>query len=527
MIITLLATVVMLGLGLALLSVVDTQAQQSGVDRTRDRAFNLSESVLNSEAFVLGRNWRSASTATCGAINAGFSDTLGSASPSVDAKRIASHLNRSYTDAAYSGASWQVNICDDVDTDGPLTGDPGKTVWSSGLLASQQNADVNNNDRVWVRASSTVAGKSRSVVGLVQVRRPPAMVSKYGLVAGNVREDLGTAVSSITNATVLTSVMNGLLNTNSPVAEDPGFPAPASGVTGLRCGLLSQAGAGKTCVTGTIAALSALGPFDALVTGGRYSQYPSVSSTSADTIGQLRKQAKDDGQYIPTVNPSALNCGITLLPTSPTKVVFIEKVGNGDEACVLDVSTSKAYKAVIIGSGRIIIRGDNTIAPYNATGSNPKNLLTAVVYALNLQTTNQSVPTPTKELVRVEKGARVKGAVHADGANATVALIPDVDSNALVCALVSCPSLLATTLQALGVTDLVNTLISGGCLVRVVVCVLSLPPTPVGTVLGAITSQLSTYGSAIRSDVATIKALTVYGASGVLPESFRDLQAPG
>ncbi|MCW3011945.1 MAG: hypothetical protein JWO90_2349, partial [Solirubrobacterales bacterium] len=62
----LLAALVMLALGLALLSIVDVQAKQSGVERTRDRAFNLSESVLTSHAFVLGRNWP-ASAVTTGA----------------------------------------------------------------------------------------------------------------------------------------------------------------------------------------------------------------------------------------------------------------------------------------------------------------------------------------------------------------------------------------------------------------------------------------------------------------------------
>ena len=52
----LLATTIMLGLGLALLSVVDIQASQSSTRRTRDRAFNLSESDLNTHPFFLRHN---------------------------------------------------------------------------------------------------------------------------------------------------------------------------------------------------------------------------------------------------------------------------------------------------------------------------------------------------------------------------------------------------------------------------------------------------------------------------------------
>ncbi len=55
MISALLVMLVMLPLGLALLSIVDTQAKDSGRERTRDRAFNLADSALTSAAFNLGR----------------------------------------------------------------------------------------------------------------------------------------------------------------------------------------------------------------------------------------------------------------------------------------------------------------------------------------------------------------------------------------------------------------------------------------------------------------------------------------
>ena len=74
------STIVMLALGLALLSIVDTQTSESASERTRDRGFNLSESVLNSQAFVLGRNWPDAVPAgnpACSAAAAGFADTVG------------------------------------------------------------------------------------------------------------------------------------------------------------------------------------------------------------------------------------------------------------------------------------------------------------------------------------------------------------------------------------------------------------------------------------------------------------------
>ena len=46
---------IILPLGLALLAIVDTQAQESGTERTRDRAFNLADSALHSAAFSMSR----------------------------------------------------------------------------------------------------------------------------------------------------------------------------------------------------------------------------------------------------------------------------------------------------------------------------------------------------------------------------------------------------------------------------------------------------------------------------------------
>jgi hypothetical protein len=118
--------------------------------------------------------------------------------------------------------------------------------------------------------------------------------------------------------------------------------------------------------------------------------------------------------------------------------------------------------------------------------------------------------------------------VHADGKNATVGLYaPDFSTDALVDALIPCTSVatcaLRTTLKGLGVTQLVTQLTNGSCLLTVLfVCVV--PGPSAASVLGNITSQLTVYGSPINTDVATINKLTVYGASGVTPGTFRDLQ---
>lgn len=525
---SMLAIVVMLGLGLALLSVVDIQASSSQLERTRDRGFNLSESVLTSEAFVLGRNWPASSGG--GTINSpapaacstpAASATLGATAPAgTVAALIQPQLNAAYVDVAYTGATWQLNVCDD---------DNATTVWNEATLTNGTvNWDANGNNLLWVRASSVVEGRPRRVVGLVRVRSGPVLQSKYGLVAGNVSEDLPTATAAITNATVLSGLTSNLLGTNPVVAADPLFPVPTSGVTGLRCGLLNDVSLQKTCVTGAIGALSAVPAVNTLVTNGAFTQYPATSSTDAQTIGQLRSQARASGTYSET-SPGSSSvattqaCAITGSPTQ-NSVVFIERVGTGDQYCVIDLSAaSRRYKALVIGSGRVILRGENTGAAYSPTAT--RNLFTGNVYALNQQTADQSQSTPTRELVRIDKGARVRGSVNADGKNAMVATVPpDFDADQLICSIFACPGLVVSTLRLLGANDLVTTLVNGGCLLRVLgLCTLSIPPTPATTVLAGISSQLSTYGSAIHSDVAIVNALTAYGTSGVVPGTFRDL----
>jgi hypothetical protein len=522
----LMCTLVMLALGMALLSIVDTQASESASERTRDRGFNLSESVLNSQAFVLGRNWPANSTtalngtAGCSVSASGFGTTVGGAVPAVGTpaaiaavERLRPNINASYTDAAYAGASWQVNVCDDFD---------GTTVWTDTVL-NNVGYDANDNKKVWVRAQATVDGKTRALVGLVNVRELPALKSRFGLVAGNVSEDVSSATLAITNAAVLGPLRNGLLGNNPPVAADPDYAVPASGVTGLRCGLLENVLDAKTCITGAIGALSQVPLINDLVSGGKYEQFPTMTSMSKSAIGQLRAQAKNTGQYIASALTTDTNCGITI-PSDASKIVFIEKVGDGNQSCVLNVGTSKTYKAVVVGSGRIIIRGNNTITNYDSAPNT--NRLTAVVYGLNLQTSDHSVASPTKEIVRIDQGARVQGAVHADGKNATVGLYaPDFSTTALVDALIPCTDLLTcdlrTTLKTLGVKELVEKLTSGECLLTVLVCVV--PGPSVASVLGNITSQLTAYGSPIHSDVDVVKALKVYGVSGITPGTFRDL----
>ena len=105
--------------------------------------------------------------------------------------------------------------------------------------------DANTNDKLWVRAQSIVDGKTRAVGGLVNVRKLPALKSKFGLVAGNVREDLGSTVTALDQQRASCGVLPALLGDHAARRAGRRLPAPASGVTGLRCGLLEDVDRGE------------------------------------------------------------------------------------------------------------------------------------------------------------------------------------------------------------------------------------------------------------------------------------------
>jgi len=459
-----LVVVVMLALGIALLSLNDVQAKQSGVERTRDRAFNLAESVLTSEGYSLGRAWPvtgllspigAAGTCTATGIGAvvGAIPVAGSA-----VARIQANLSASYSGPEYTGATWQVNICDDSTT---------SSVWSPALLAGW-NYDQNNNNRMWIRAQASVGGKTRIVAGLVDLESVNALPLNFGLVNGSMSIDIPTALGG--GAGLLSSVTNLVFGTADPLI---------TGRMGVRCGvfdlnLINQC-LGGNGVQGLTAAL--LGSF---VASNAFAQYPVETVVPDETVAQLRSQAVATGTYVATTTgtTSSSNPPVCTKPAAVTtaRIWFIEQVGNGDQFCRIPL-TAPQPAAVVIGRGRVVIRGngdDNSAAA---------NAFRSVVYALNLQrpVNDSALEANAQEIVRLDEAARVVGAVFVDGKNGRVGLYPVVDCG----------------------------LLGLGCLL--------------GAVLGLLGVQLGQQGPLIQYDSSVVQAVRVFTTSSVVAGTFRDL----
>ena len=490
------STIVMLALGLALLSIVDTQTSESASERTRDRGFNLSESVLNSQAFVLGRNWPDAGPAGNPACSRGGglrrhgrhdrADRGGRClrrrerRPTAQRFPLARRRGSDPTStpatptARTANATWQVNVCDDVDPDGAGPTE-GVTTWDRPRCCRSRTGTPTTNNRVWVRAQSTVGTKTRVLVGLVQVKNVGCGEPEVRARRRQHQQRSRTGAAAITDRAVEERLVDWLLNPGSPpVGADPAYPAPASGVTGVRCGLLENVTQVKTCITGAIGALSAVPLVNTLSEQDKIEQYPYSPSTTPDTIGQLRTQSKcAPGVYMATAPGRAGRGGSGLRHSGATAnaVVFIEKVGTGDQYCVIDVSNTERQVQGTRHRQRPRHHPRQGVDhDYNSAAE------TEPVHRRHLRAQpadgRPDVGSPLKPLIRVDGGARVRGAVHADGKNATIALVaPDFNTAALVSGLL-CPGALcalAPTLNGLlgtlGVSGTVNALINGTCLV--------------------------------------------------------------
>src|SRR5204863_1322941 len=131
-----------------------------------------------------------------------YGATLGAATNAGSATaKLQPNLNASYDDSAYTGATWQINVCDD---------DPyaaGPMVWKDALL-TKVPYDANANQLVWVRSEARVGTQRRVLAGLVRVSTTAALSQKYGLIAGRMNSELTTSVTYALTSGVLGNILD-------------------------------------------------------------------------------------------------------------------------------------------------------------------------------------------------------------------------------------------------------------------------------------------------------------------------------
>jgi hypothetical protein len=235
----------------------------------------------------------------------------------------------------------------------------------------------------------------------------------------------------------------------------------------------------KVCLGGNGLQGITAGLLGSLVATNAFAQFPVETALSPDTIEQLRSQAVATGTYVAstsgtTTSSSPPACTKPAAVTS-SRIWFIEQVGTGDQYCKITAASTPQPQMVVIGRGRVVIRGNNSY-------SSPTNF-NSVVYALNLQRPVPDSISSPREIVRIDEAARVIGAVYADGNDSRVGMYPTIDCGFL----------------------------GLGC--------------ALGAVLGLLGVQLGQQGPMIQYDAPIVSAVRVYTTSGVVPGTFRDLAA--
>jgi hypothetical protein len=305
----------MMMLGLASKSIVDTESSQSGKERVRESVFNLTEGVLSSETYALGRMGT-------GSASNQFPNTCTPASTSALCPSGA-ELGRAFDGTTQkdfaAGSDWEITVRDNQDpaTTASQYYNPALTGsnCASGSAAANRIYcyDQNDDKQLWVRAASTVRGKTRTIVALVKTEPKSVNLPRYAVLAGGF----------------------STTNTGNKVIVD------ATGSLGLavRC-TQTPPDTNNPCL-GYDEGKGQLSPAGAYATG-----YPSQPAVGDDDLGALQDKAKANGTYY------------TSCPASTSgAVVWIALATSAN--CTLGPSNTSAVPGMLVMERGTVSIGNN------------------------------------------------------------------------------------------------------------------------------------------------------------------------
>lgn len=165
--------VTMVGFGLATLSTVDVQTEQSGATRQRETAFNLAEAAMSAQIGQLARDWPAGGSA----VNQYPLCTKGSVSTRCpDAGQVLAQFTSADVDQS---AGWSLAVRDNV---APET----QNFYSDTLAQSAPRYDANGDGQLWVRSQATAKGRTRTLVGLVRAQEQAEDLPRGALISGRI-----------------------------------------------------------------------------------------------------------------------------------------------------------------------------------------------------------------------------------------------------------------------------------------------------------------------------------------------------
>jgi hypothetical protein len=181
MITAILLIAVMLSLGLAAMSTVDTQSEQSRRERVRESTFNLSEAALSNQIFILGRKGTGTSSRQ---YPERCPDATSEFCPE-DETLLLNYDQATQVDYDPDQTDWYTWVRDNAGA-GAVLGEE-DTFWEDGLLTTRGRYDANADRLMWVRAQASVRGRERAMVGLVRIEPRPITFPNNAVLAGSFR----------------------------------------------------------------------------------------------------------------------------------------------------------------------------------------------------------------------------------------------------------------------------------------------------------------------------------------------------
>jgi type II secretory pathway pseudopilin PulG len=166
---------IMLSLGLAIVAYSDGQTTQTRTERVRESSFNLAERALEQQTFKLSRAWAgSASTA--------YPASCTPATPLSLCPSNTELISAGDSPDANAETTWTTVVRDNGDLD-PATDNTGEDFYSSALIDARPSWDANKDGALWVRATATVRGKTRTLVAKVRVESLTLPFPKTSIIA--------------------------------------------------------------------------------------------------------------------------------------------------------------------------------------------------------------------------------------------------------------------------------------------------------------------------------------------------------
>jgi type II secretory pathway pseudopilin PulG len=492
-----LVVAMMAGLGLAMVSVIEAQTQQMGVQQASESASSLAEAALNAEVAILGRKWPKvpADTPTGGSASCRgqtMTGTLGPPGGSTLPDQVQSILTQTYDGSTTtSGAKWWLNVCDDDNIGNAWAG----TLLDRPAYDATPPSDPTQPRKLWVRAEANVGGRRRAVVGLVQAGGQRSVFPELGLVTGALGDNLGPEFRDISNKTLLSSLTGLLINKQPPMIDGNVGLMTRPNVPG--CDPMKDSEVSACLLPGilknTSAKVGAIGTRPQIRTLVDFRQ---DSTISADQLSLLRWQAQQTGVYAATVSDGAL------CPSGDeNKIVFIEQVGsNGTGSCIVNSSGNPKAKALIVGAGGVRVCANVFFG--SCVAGLGRGTFTGIIYALHRKD-------PALADVRIQDGAKVVGGVFVDNAP---------DGNRGTVEIVPPPPVTDDPNNSNDNDDYSVTEVELVCPWSAFLC-----DTAVSGLISDITPQLTPYFPAIKYDAATVSAITTSGDAAIVPGTFRQV----